>query len=160
MLRVDHVFTDSFKIYGRYTQDALSVRNPYGGTSLSAVTTSFPGLAVTDGTRPGRNFVLNATHMVSPTLLQQLQYTLARRFTDFHPASDNTNRRKLGITLPELFPDNAGDVIPNISLGSNYATLAPYRVAAKQLFNMEFSDHFAMVFPRHTVKFGAYYAYG
>src|SRR5438552_3161554 len=61
-MRIDHVFTDSLKIYGRYTQDGLSLWNPYGGTSLSSVTSSFPGLAVTDGTRPGKHFILNGTH--------------------------------------------------------------------------------------------------
>src|SRR5262249_51417524 len=143
MLRIDHMFSDSLKIYARFTHDALSLKNPYGGTSLSAVTTSFPGLALTDGTRPGKNFIVNGTHLIGPTLMQQFQYTLARRFTDFFPVSDSANRKKLGLTLPELFPENAGDVIPAISLGSNYATLAPFHVAAKQLFNMEFSDNFA-----------------
>ena len=66
MMRIDHIFNDSFTLYGRYTQDGLSLWNPYGGTAITAVTTRFPGLAVTDGIRPGKNFVLNGTHMIRP----------------------------------------------------------------------------------------------
>jgi len=159
MLRIDQVFTDSFNIYGRYTQDGLSLWNPYGGTALTSVTTNFPGLATTDGIRPGRNFVLNGTHLLTASLMQQFQFTFARRVTDFRPASDLADRKKLGVTLPELFPENDGDVIPIISM-TNYATLSPYHVAHKELINMEFSDTFAKVWNRHTVKFGAYYSYG
>jgi hypothetical protein len=92
MVRIDQVFTDSLKVYGRYTQDGLTLWNPYGGTALTSVTTSFPGLAVTDGIRPGRNFVFNGTHMMRPTVMQQFQFTFARRVTDFRSASDNANR--------------------------------------------------------------------
>ncbi len=160
MLRVDHNFTENLKIYGRYTQDGLSLRNPYGGTSLSAITTRFPGLAETDGIRPGKNIVVNGTQMVRPTIIQQFQFTYASRLTDFRAASENANRKKLGLTLPELFPENDGDVIPIINLGSNYATLSPYHVAHKELFNLEFSDNIAVIRSRHTIKFGAYYAWG
>ena len=160
MLRIDHVFSDYLKLYGRYTQNSLRLANPYGGTSLASVTTRFPGLASTDGTRPGKNAVINLTQMITPSLMQQFQFTLATRYTDFRANSDNANRKKLGLTLPELFPENEGDVIPGISLGSNYAALSPYHVAHKELFNLEFSDHFARMWNRHTVKFGAYYTYG
>lgn len=160
MLRIEHVFNDYLKVYGRYTQDGLTLWNPYGGASLSSVTTRFPGLAVTDGIRPGRNFVLNGTHMIRPSLMQQFQFTFARRVTDFRPASANASRKQLGINLPELFPENDGDVIPAISLGSNYANLSPYRVAHKELINMEFTDNLAKMWSRHTLKFGAYYSYG
>src|SRR5215831_1846743 len=160
MARIDHVFSDNLKVYGRYAQDGLSLWNPYGGTALSSVTTQFPGIAVTDGIRPGRNFVFNGTHMIRPNLMQQFQFTFARRVTDFRPAVDNADREKLGLTLSELFPENDGHVIPGISLGSNYAALSPYHVAHKELINMEFSDGFARMWRSHTLKFGGYYSYG
>ncbi|MBI3208900.1 MAG: TonB-dependent receptor [Candidatus Solibacter usitatus] len=159
MIRIDHNFSHRFSIYGRYAQDGLTLYNPYGGTSLSSVTTTFPGVAVTDGIRPGKNFVLNGTHTAGPTFLQQFQFTFARRVTDVHSASPNANRKTLGLTLPELFPENDGDVIPAISM-TNYATLSPFHVAHKELFNMEFSDSFTKILNKHTVKFGAYYTYG
>ncbi|MGH9720719.1 MAG: hypothetical protein ACRD8O_10945, partial [Bryobacteraceae bacterium] len=159
-VRIDHIFNDRLSVYGRYTQDTLTLWNPYGGTSLTAVTTGFPGLAVTDGIRPGRNLVVNGTHLIAPTFISQFQFTLGRRITDFRPASENANRRALGLTLPELFPENDGDVIPGITLGSGYAAIAPYRVAHKELFNLEFSDNLAKTFERHMLKFGAYYSFG
>ncbi len=161
-LRVDHIFTDKFKLYGRYTQDSLNMRNPYGGTAITSVTTAFPGLAVTEGIRPGKNIVINGTHLPNYSFLQQFQFTLGRRITDVRPAVDNSNanRKALGLTLPELFPENDGDVIPGITLGSGLAAIAPFRVAHKELFNLEFSDTFAKMFDRHSLRFGAYYNYG
>jgi len=159
-IRIDHTFNDRLNLYGRYTQDTLRLWNPYGGTALTSVTTAFPGLAVTDGIRPGRNLVVNGTHMIAPTLMSQFQFTMGRRITDFRPASENANRKALGLTLPELFPENDGDVIPGITLGSGYAAIAPYRVAHKELFNLEFSDNIAKMFQRHTLKFGGYYSFG
>ena len=160
MLRIDHVFSERFSLYGRYTQDGLSMWNPYGGTSITAVTARFPGLATTDGIRPGKNMVVNGTQMITPTLMHQFQTTFGRRITDVRGVSETANRKALGLTLPELFPENEGDIIPTISLGSNYASLAPYRVAHKELITLEFSDNFAKMFSRHTLKFGAIYAYG
>jgi hypothetical protein len=159
-VRIDHTFNDRLSVYGRYTQDTLTLWNPYGGTSLSAVTTGFPGLAVTDGIRPGRNLVVNGAHMISRTLISQFQFTMGRRITDFRPAADLANRKALGLTLPELFPLNDGDVIPGITLGSGFAALAPYHVAHKELFNLEFSENLAKTFHRHILKAGAYYSYG
>jgi hypothetical protein len=159
-LKLEHLFSDKFKLIGRYTQDALTLWNPYGGTALSSVTTNFPGIAVTDGIRPGKNMVINGVHMPSYSFLQQFQFSFGRRITDVRSASDLANRKKLGITLPELFPENDGDVIPGITLGSGYAGIAPYHVAHKELINLEVSDSFAKMFDRHTLKFGGYYGYG
>src|SRR5262249_166342 len=123
-------------------------------------TPALPWLAVTDAPRPGRNLVVNGTHAIRPTLISQFQFTLGRRITDVRPASKNANRKALGLTLPELFPENDGDVIPGITLGSGYASIAPYRVAHKELFNLEFSENVAKIFQRHMLKFGGYYSYG
>ncbi|MBI4908533.1 MAG: carboxypeptidase regulatory-like domain-containing protein [Acidobacteria bacterium] len=160
MLRIDHNISPTFRLYGRYTQDGLRLWNPYGGTALSSVTTQFPGLAVTDGIRPGRNAVVNGTQMIRPTFLQQFQFTFGRRITDFRSASQNADRKALGVTWPELFPENDGNVIPGITLGSGYASLSPYHVAHKELFTLELSDAFSVIRNRHNIKFGVYYSYG
>ncbi|MGC4051903.1 MAG: TonB-dependent receptor [Paludibaculum sp.] len=159
-LRIDHNISPTFKIYGRYTQDSLSLWNPYGGTALTSVTTQFPGLALTDGIRPGKNAVLSGTQMIRPTFLQQFQFTFGRRITDFRPVSQSADRKALGITMPELFPENDGNVIPGMTIGSGYAALAPYHVAHKELFTLEFSDGFSLIRNRHTYRFGGYYSYG
>lgn len=160
MLRIDHVFNERLSLYGRYTQDGLYMWNPYGGTSITAATARFPGLATSEGIRPGKNVVLNGTHMITPTLMHQFQTTFARRITDVRGVAEIANRKTLGLTLPELFPANDGDIIPAINLGSNYAGLTPFRVAHKELINLEFGDNFSRMFSRHNLKFGAIYSYG
>ena len=133
-------------VYGRYTQDALTLWNPYGGTALTTVTTGFPGLAVTNGIRPGRNIVVNGTHMSRPTLISAVPI-YAGLAPHRLPSPSIANRKKLGLTLPELFPENSGDVIPNHPR-FGICSLAPYPRAAKGLFNVEFTDNVAKIFHR------------
>ena len=76
------------------------------------------------------------------------------------PASDFANRDALGIKIPELFPENDGNVIPIVTLNSSYATMSVARVYLKKLFNLEFSDNMTMIRGKHQIKFGGIYSYG
>ena len=160
MVRIDHNFSDGLKIYGRYTQDTAYIRNPYGGSSITSVTTRFPGIATTQADRPGKNFVFSGTSILRPTLLNQFQFTLARRYFDMYAIETPADRSKLGISIPELFPENEGNIIPGVSLGSGYAALSVPRRGHKELFNLEFSDNISKISGRHVIKFGGVYSYG
>jgi hypothetical protein len=160
LIRIDHNFSPSWKIYGRFAQDSAFIRNPYGGSSATSVTTRFPGIGATRATRPGKNLVVNLTSVFSPTLLNEFGFTYAGREITQTPTSQEANRAKLGINIPEIFPENDGNVIPTINLGSNIAALNVSRVWLKQLFNLEFSNNVTKVAGRHIIKTGAIYSYG
>jgi len=160
MIRIDHQFSPGTKLYGRYVQDSISLYNPYGGTATSSITTRFPGISATNMDRPGTNLVLNMTNVFSQSLLNEMSATYAGRRTWETPASDFANRDKLGVKIPELFPENDGNVIPIITLGSPYATMSVARVYLKKLFNLEFSDNLTWIKGKHTLKFGGIYSYG
>jgi hypothetical protein len=104
VIRIDHNFSASLKVYGRYVQDSTFVRNPYGGSGTTGNYTPWPGIAGTQSDRPGRNLVVNATKVLGPRLVNQANFAYARRYFDMFSTSRLADRTALGITLPELFP--------------------------------------------------------
>lgn len=160
MIRIDHNFTDALRMYGRYTQDTADIKNPYGGSGLTSVTTRFPGLGASRSDRPGKNVVLNATYSISPSLLNEFSANYAARHFRMWPTGANVTRQSLGLSIGELFPDEELDVFPTISLGSSYAALTAVRRGAKDLFNSELSNNVTKISGKHIVKAGVYYNFG
>ncbi len=158
VIRIDHNFAPSFKLYGRYVQDSTFVRNPYGGSGTTGNYTPWPGIASTQSDRPGKNFVAHATHVIGLTLIHQAHFAYARRYFDMFSTSTLADRTQLGITIPELFPENRGNIIPGIQLTS-HATLNVRGAGHKELSTFELSDNLAKIAGRHILKAGAYYFY-
>ncbi len=157
--RIDHNFNQSFKMYARAIIDTTYVRNPYGGSGIGGSYTPFAGIAETQSDRPGKNIVLNATNVISPTVFNQASVSFARRYFDMFARSDRANRDTLGIDIPELFPENKSRIVPSISM-SNFATLNVQSAGHKELFTTEFSDTLSKIAGRHVIKAGIYYMYG
>ncbi len=160
LIRVDHNLSPAVKLYARYAQDSANIRNPYGGNALTSVATRFPGLSTTDATRPGKNLTVNMTSMFSQRMLDEFSFTYSAREITQKPVLDVANRTKLGVEIKEIFPENLGNVIPTINLGSNYAALTVSRYWLKQLFNLEFSNNLTRIRGRHVFKTGGIYSYG
>ncbi len=160
LVRMDHNFSKQWKIYGRYAQDSAAIRNPYGGSSQTSVTTRFPGIGATRAGRPGKNLVVNMTNVFSQKLLNEFSFTYAAREITQNPVSQAADRTRLGINIPEIFPENDGNVIPTVNLGSGFAALNVSRVWLKQLFNLEVSNNLTKIAGRHILKTGGIYSYG
>jgi hypothetical protein len=162
LIRIDHNFSSWWKIFGRYAQDSAFIRNPYGGSGLTSITTRFPGVAATKSDRPGRNLVVSTTQVFNPTLLNEFSFNYSARHFTMLSMSGVREREQLGINIPEIFPDNGniGNIIPTITLGSNYAALNVPREGFKRLFNLEFSDNLTKIRGRHVFKTGVLYSYG
>jgi hypothetical protein len=160
LLRIDHTFSPAWKIYGRYVQDSADIVNPYGGTSITSVDTRFPGLNRTRATRPGKNFIVMLTNIAGPKMLNESSFSVSTREITREPLSDQASRAGLGIDIPELFPENIGNLLPNVSLGSGYATLNVSRVWLKQLYNLEGSHVLTRLQGRHVIKAGGLYSFG
>jgi hypothetical protein len=158
VMRIDHNFSPSFKVYGRYLQDSTYVRNPYGGSGTTGNYTPWPGLASTQSDRPGKNFVFNVTNMIGPTVMNQASFNYSRRYFDMFSRSTLADRTALGINIPELFPENRKNSIPDISL-SGYATLNVQDTGHKELSTFEWSDNLSKISGRHILKAGGYYFY-
>ncbi len=158
MFRVDHNLTDKVTLYGRYTQDSATIDNPYGGSSASGIYTKFPGIGRTSADRPGRNLVVNSTQIFKPTLVNQSNVSYSRRVFDMYSTSTNGTKSGLGITIPEVYPENEENTLPILSL-TNFAGINVARRGHKELFTVEFSDNLSYITGRHVFKFGGYYSY-
>lgn len=159
VIRIDHNFAPSLTAFFRYVQDSTYVRNPYGGSGTSGNNTPWPGIAGTQSDRPGRNFVANFTKVIGPTVVNEARFAYARRYFDMFSTSTLASRKELGITIPELFPENRGDIIPSVTL-TGLATLNVRGAGHKELSTFEFSDQITKTAGRHIIKTGAYYSYG
>ncbi|MEO5567886.1 MAG: hypothetical protein ABIR92_05310, partial [Gemmatimonadaceae bacterium] len=160
LIRIDHHFSPAWKIYARYVQDHAYIDNPYGGSALTSVTTRFPGIAATRADRPGKNLVVNMTNIIGPSWLNEFGFTYARRIFTMNPVGPDADRTRLGIGIAEIFPDNPGNVIPSITLGSGLAALTVPRFSHKRLYNIELSNNITKLAGRHTLKAGALYSFG
>ena len=161
MVRIDHTFSPAWKIFGRYAKDKADVYNPYGGTTTSGLNMRFPGVSTTTATRPGSNITFNLTGVISQKLLNEFSATYSSRIITQDPSNiTRATRKGLGINIPELYPENDGDVIPTVALNSNYASISVARVYLKKLFNAEVSDNVTRIAGKHTFKFGGTYSRG
>ena len=159
MARIDHHFTPNVKIYGRYTQDNALIDNPYGGSGYASVTTRFPGIARTNSDRPGKNLVINATQILRSTWINQFSFSYSRRYFDMHPVAREARRDVVGLSIPEIFPENEFNVLPVVNL-TNYASISVPRRGHKELYTIEFADNVSHTFARHVLKTGASYYRG
>jgi len=158
MFRADHIFNQKVTLYGRYTQDSATIDNPYGGSSATGVYTKFPGIGSTNADRPGRNLAVNSTQIFRPTLVNQVSFAYSRRIFDMYSTSTQGSKTKLGLNLPEIYPENEENTLPIIAM-TNYAGINVARRGHKELFTLEFSDNLSYITGRHAFKFGGYYTY-
>jgi hypothetical protein len=159
MIRIDHNFSSAIRLYGRYTQDGALVDNPYGGSGYTSITTRFPGIARTNSDRPGKNFVVNSTQILRPTLLNQFNFAMSRRYFDMHPVSTGGTRKTNGISIPEIFPENDGDVLPIVNV-TNLASISVPRRGHKELWTFDLYDNLSYIRGRHAFKLGGLWSYG
>jgi hypothetical protein len=159
IVRIDHSFSDAFKIYGRAIIDSTYVRNPYGGSGTTGSYTPFAGIGETQSDRPGKNIVFNASNVITPTVLNQANVAYSRRYFNMFARSDRANRTSLGIDLPELYPENKGNLIPQLSL-TNYAGINVSGGGHKELYTIELSDTISKLAGKHVFKAGFYFMNG
>src|SRR5436190_5170673 len=112
VVRVDYDIASNWKLVGRYTHDLSETLEP-GGLfnnillpNISATNTDVPGQVAAFELRSNRGSALNEV---------KLQYSTNRINT-----TDDENNRNLrsefGVTMPELFPENAAGRIPSIAI--------------------------------------------
>lgn len=150
--RVDYDINSSWRATGRYTHDN-SFTQEAGGLFLGLL---LPNVGTTDTNVPGQVAAGQLRGVIGSRSLNELQFQFSgNRIFSANPAGTNNTRSGLGLTIPEIFPGNAGGVIPFVTFsGAN-----PSTVGANQLFNIEYrnytvTDSFTTQRGAHTLKFG------
>ena len=110
IVRIDHQFSDKFWIYGHYITEAVS--QTYGTSIWSGDNVPTVGSTFSN---PAYHAVLHATYSISPTLLNEVAYNQNGNTINISPTG--TFARPSSLNVPELFPGNNLNRIPEIQLG-------------------------------------------
>jgi len=164
LIRVDHNFSDKYRVTFRYIHDSWStiVPNPLWGVGTSDfqdIQTNFVG--------PGTSFVARLNANFSPTLLNEF----VASYTADHIFLNALNNPSLpsGFAMGALFNNGFGGKLPSIELDNNGAynggangTLAqdtgyfPWN-NANPVYT--YRDNVTKIMGMHTLQFGAYAAF-
>jgi hypothetical protein len=150
VLRLDWSISPRWRLMARYTHDLSRTTEP-GGLFFG---TTLPGIATTHTRVPGRILVAQLTTTVSPRMLNELafQFSASDIRSEYDEGARN-RRDQFGLSIPELFPENRGDLVPSVSVAGLTT------VGANQLFdtayrNATIADNLSWVSGDHAIKGG------
>jgi hypothetical protein len=150
VLRMDFDLSTTQRLWGRYTHD-LSETLELGGLFLN---TPIPGVAGTDTRIPGQVAAFGLRTIVGNNKLNEITYHFSSNNIQTTPAEGVRNSRSdFGVNISEVFPENAGGLIPVVEI----AGLSLF--GANQLFRIQYlnhsvSDNFSWQKGNHAFKFG------
>ncbi|HEX7315286.1 MAG TPA: TonB-dependent receptor [Pyrinomonadaceae bacterium] len=147
-VRIDHNFSSTQRLTGRYTRD-LSQTRELGGLFFNA---TIPDVATTDTNVPGDVLAINLTSSFGPTVVNEATFTFSGN--------------KINTTLVGQY--NGTDVtVPNVELFTqNNSALPPVlnvtgqpTIGSGQLYNIKYrnwnpKDNVTWIRGSHTIKFG------
>ncbi len=148
--RVDHQFSNKFSIFGHWISEQIS--QSYGTSMWSGDNT--PSAANTFG-NPSYSAVVHATHVISPTLLNEIAFNY--NGNRIHIIPSNLVSAPSGFTFNRLFTGpNQSNRIPSINLsgvtGSNYTlNWMPWNNKAD---DYQIRDDLSWTRGAHQLKFG------
>lgn len=150
--RVDYDLDARWRFTGRYTHDLSETREVQG---LFQGTNTIPGLAATDTRVPGQVLSLGAKTVIGATKLNEFQYQFSsNNISSANPDGTKNLRTDYGLTMPEVFPDNAGGLLPFISV-TGLGTIGAAQAYRIQYLNHTLTNNFTWQKGDHALKAGA-----
>ena len=155
VVRLDWQPNPRWRLMGRYTHDS-SKTTEAGGLFFN---TPLPDIAATRTNVPGQVAVLQATTILGPQMLNELslQYSGNAIRSVYDDGVRNT-RPAYGLTVPELFPENRGELVPTIMIGGVSMVGAP-QLFDNEYRNLTLSDNLSRQAGAHSLKGGALFAF-
>lgn len=111
-IRVDHNFTENWRLMGRYTHDQSETQEP-GGLFNGIV---IPNRATTRTIVPGQVLVVQLTGVLGPRWTNDFQANISGNKIDSTLIGQGRRSDWPGFTAPEVFPGNLGDIMPSIAI--------------------------------------------
>ena len=150
VIRVDYDMSSTQRLWGRYTHD-LSQTRELGGLFFG---TAIPGVAGTDTNIPGQVAAFGVRSMIGSNRLNELNVHFSSNNIRTQPADGVKNTKAaFGVTVPEVFPDNAAGLIPVIDI-TGLSTFGANQLYRIQYLNTSVSDNFSWQSGNHAFKFG------
>jgi hypothetical protein len=154
VIRVDYDVSPQWKVIGRYTHDLSQTVEP-GGLFTNIVV---PNVSITHTDVPGQvaAFELRGTW---GAVLNELKYQFSSN--RIHTSDDDRNvntRSALGVSIPELFPENNADRLPSLSVTglSGITTIQGFNI---EYYNNTITDNLTFTRGNHTYKGGLLLAF-
>src|SRR5262245_38807846 len=133
VVRADYDLNPTWKLTGRYTHDLSETLEPQG--LFGNATAFLPNVSGTHTGVPGQVAAVELRSNWGRSMNElKYQFSSNRIHTTDDAANQNT-RSELGISIPELFPENAADRIPSVGITGiqGWTTI--------QVFNIEYFNH-------------------
>jgi len=149
-IRIDHIFNDNHRIFGRYTRDLSETVEP-GGLFTNTI---LPNIATTDTDVPGRVLAVSLTNVFSPNLVNEATYNFSSNRIDSRLIGRGRRSDYPGSeTIPQAFPENDNNAIPSLAITGLTA------ISSLQGFDIRYDNHairdnLTWTRGNHTFKFG------
>jgi hypothetical protein len=149
-LRIDHIFNDNHRIFGRYTRD-LSETEESGGLFTGV---GLPDIATTDTQAPGRVLAISVTDTLSPTLVNEATYNFSSNRIDSNLVGRGRRSDYIGSdAIPQAFPENNNNAIPSLAV-TGLTTVGSLQGFDIRYNNHALRDNLTWTRGSHTFKFG------
>lgn len=154
VIRVDYDLSNKWKLVGRYTHDLSETFEP-GGLFTGIVV---PNVSATSTKVPGQVAAFELRRTMGRGLNElKYQFSSNRIHTTDDAANVNT-RSAVGVSIPELFPENNAGRIPSLSITglSGITTIQAFNI---EYFNSTITDNFTYQRGNHSYKMGVLFAF-
>lgn len=148
LVRVDHNFSDNVRLMARYIQDdwsQLQAKALWSAQSFTTIPSSYA--------KPGKNLVSSLTNIINPTLINE--FTFGFSWNTIHRPPLGVEERPPGLNIPELFPGNPANKIPDIRLTQGWGSISGSNVPydnGNPMFT--FRDDVSKQSGNHSLKVG------
>lgn len=153
--RGDYNINEKWRLFARMIRDKDSQDMPYGQWSADY---NIPFGPMRFG-QPGRSSILNLTTIINPTLTNEFIFGHSKNRLTIDPVNDAFSRTRLGLQFRMPFPNASPiDLIPNFQFDVPNAPFTGFNGTPFRNVNhtFDFTENMSKVFPRHTLKWGAY----
>lgn len=144
--RLDHYFNNNWVWMVRYAQDAWSQDQSVIRPS-STVLPTFPGLF----SKPGKNLTSKLTTVFNPSTINLFTFGYSENKITSTPLGGT---KPAGYSVPEAFPSNTFNVVPDITLANGYAGIGVGGPLKNSNPIFTFKDDASKNLGAHTVKAG------
>lgn len=146
-VRIDHNFSSTQRLTGRYTRD-LSQTREFGGLFFGL---TIPDVGTTDTTVPGDVLAISLTSSFGARIVNEFSFTFSgNKITDSLVGRYNSD---FPVPNSELFPQNNSDLPPVIDITGSPTIGSPQLVAVRYK-NWNPKDNLTMIHGNHTFKTG------
>ena len=155
VIRVDYLISPKWRLMGRYTHDLSQTTEP-GGLFFN---TAIPNLATTLTDVPGQVFVGQLTTTISANTYNELslQYS-GNAITSVYGDNAVNNRSALGLSIPEIFPENRNALLPVVAI-SGLSSLGANQLFDNKYRNITVAENLTHARGAHQFKGGFFFAF-